>query len=128
MTSGWAVAAAVLLMAGLWVTVELTVRKDTTGVALPGMALNGRASTGGASSVASSQPVNIDMEAGWCETASVIQPADFQDPRPLIETPTTNQRSVHRKALGIIDEINDCFYYLEMEHQTSQLQRIEEEL
>lgn len=123
-TSGWAVAAALLLMAGVWTVIELTADPQTSTPQIPSMAASG----GSSGTVGSSEPVAIDMEFGWYETASSVQAADYQEPRPLIETPTHQQRQTHRRSLGIIDEENERLYLLELERQFTERQAIGEEL
>ncbi len=122
-TSGWAVAAAVLLMVAIWTVVELTAKPQSHSAPV-----TGGLAVGGGGSIGSREAVAIDMEFGWYEAAASVQTADYQEPRPLIETPAHQQRQTHRRSLGIYDEENERLYLLELERQITERQALGEEL
>jgi hypothetical protein len=118
-------AAALLLAVGVWLVVEAVVSPA------PYKPISHAASTGsvGKVKVVTADAVVSDTRLGspdtsWPGVGSTVVAGHLADvaERPLMANPTSGERRVSKQFMGVYDEPQDTFFFLEMEREEAMMQ------
>ncbi len=133
-SSPWSAAAALLAALTLWLVVDYVVEETPVNVAVNRSAVHvadgsdaGSATDGTAAMARSSK---LPPRAGWPgETSPVAHGrlADVAD-KPLIDQPHAAERTTDRAFMGVYDEPDDTFYFLEVDREEAKMWAEESEL